>query len=118
MAMLGCLAASTLNNKSFARVFLLNFDVFCDQPGHLFDYGDVLLLPLDPGEAVEVVLQRLDLLVQLELGDDVPHLGLGAATELAAHGLQVHWVGVRGLNHVQQGGLGGLWLSLWRLIAT
>ena len=81
-------------------------------------WGNILTEPRHASEAVEVVLQRLDLLVQLELGDDVPHLGLGAATELAAHGLQVHWVGVRGLNHVQQGGLGGLWLSLWRLIAT
>ena len=56
----------------------------CDHPGHLFDYGDVLLLPLDPGEAIEVVLQGLDLLVQLQLGDDVAQLGLGAAREVAA----------------------------------
>ena len=59
-----------------------------NSPGDLLDHSDCLLDPPDPGnpgEAVEVVLQCLDLLVQLQLGDDVTQLGLRTPREVTAN---------------------------------
>lgn len=52
-------------------------------PRHLFDHGDRLALPGRHGEAVEVVLERLDPPGQLQLREDGADLGLGAAREPA-----------------------------------
>ena len=79
----------------------------------MFDYGDILLLPLDPGEAVEVVLQRLDLLVQLELRDEDPDLSLGTGCEAGAESLQRDGVGVGLLYLLQHGSLAGLRLGFY-----
>ena len=59
-----------------------------NSPGDLLDHGDSLLDPPDPshpGEAVEVVLQCLDLLVQLQLGDDVTQLSLRTPREVTGN---------------------------------
>ena len=79
IAMVGCLLSLSpvLTNQSPSLCLLTNQSP-CS-PGNLLDHGDCLLDAPDPGhpgEAVEVVLQRLDLLVQLQLGDDVSNLGL------------------------------------------
>ena len=79
---------------------------------HLLHHGDLLLLGLDPGEAVQVVLQRLDLLVQLQLRDEDPQLSLGAAREAGAESLQRDGVGVGLLYLLQHSCLTGLRLRL------
>ena len=78
--MVGCLLSLSpvLTNESPSLCLLTNQSP--RSPGNLLDHGDCLLDAPDPGhpgEAVEIVLQRLDLLVQLQLGDDVADLGLG-----------------------------------------
>ena len=79
---------------------------------HLLHHGDLLLVGLGPGEAVQVVLQRLDLLVQLQLRDEDPDLRLGAAREAGAESLQGDGVGVGLLDLLQHGSLAGFRLRL------
>ena len=80
---------------------------------HLLHHGDLLLLGLEPGEAVQVVLQSFDLLVQLELRDEDPDLSLIAAGEGGAEGLQGDRVGVGLLDLFQDTNLARLGLSLY-----
>ena len=80
---------------------------------HLLDHRDQLLVRLYPGEAVQVVLQSFDLLVQLELRDEDPDLSLIAAGEGGAEGLQGDRVGVGLLYLLQDTNLARLGLSLY-----
>ena len=80
---------------------------------HLLDHRDQLLVRLYPGEAVQVVLQSFDLLVQLELRDEDPDLSLIAAGEGGAEGLQGDRVGVGLLYLLQDSNLARLGLSLY-----
>ena len=76
-------------------------------PWHLLDHHNILLVPLHPGEGVQVGLHCSDLLLELKLGEDVSY-GPLLADEATAHGVEGDGIGVGGLDDVEHPLLGGL----------